>query len=228
MEIHWAKLRRHQSLLNWLRLGVRSPTRFRWLLTGLLLAVGLLGILWWPSTSTGHAALPFTTPDPVTAAWEKAKAAGSYHFTSDVTQVTIPLATLANVGRSSRSDTVRLEGQNNLRDQRLELTLWNDSGSVAAPNSGTSVKVENGQTFVRQGDGNWQLHDDAIESIAPQGDLMLYLTALRNVTALGQETRGPTGHAITCARYGFEIDAPRLAVYLPDQREAAARAQGDL
>jgi len=228
MDIHWAKRRYQQLLPNRLRFGVSSLKRFSWLLTGLFLAVGLLSTFWWPTISTGHAALPFTPPDPVTAAWEKAKAAGSYHFTSDVTQVTIPLATLANVGRSSRSDTLRLEGQNNLRDQRLELTLWNDSGSVAAPNSGTSVKIENGQTFVRQGDGDWQLHDNAIESIAPQGDLMIYFTALRNVTALGQETRGPNGRAITFARYGFEIDAPRFAVYLRDQMEAAARAKGEL
>ena len=53
-------------------------------------------------------------PDPVTAAWEQARAAGSYHFGSDVVQVTTPIATVANVGRTSREERLRLEGETNL------------------------------------------------------------------------------------------------------------------
>src|SRR5690349_4636698 len=97
---------------------------------GLLASLALLiAAFWWRPQLAGAAAhLP--APDPITAAWEKAKAAGSYHFTSDVLQKTIPLANLTNVGRTSHTDAFHLEGQNDLRHQKLELTLWNQGGSV--------------------------------------------------------------------------------------------------
>ena len=46
----------------------------------------LVGIRLWPTQS-----------DPVTSAWEAVRRAGSYHFSSDVTQLTLPTATLGNV-----------------------------------------------------------------------------------------------------------------------------------
>src|SRR5262249_4680892 len=95
-------------------------------------------------------------PDPVSAAWERTRAAGSYHFASDVIQETIPSATIANVGRSSRTDKLRLEGQADLRRSALELRLWQDGGSVLQDASGVGVKVEDGKTWVRQGAGEWQ------------------------------------------------------------------------
>lgn len=48
-------------------------------------------------------------PDPVMAAWAKAQAAGSYHFTSDVVQITMPTAKVTNVGRSSRTEELHLD-----------------------------------------------------------------------------------------------------------------------
>src|SRR4051794_2227439 len=68
--------------------------------------------------------------DPVTAAWERARAAGSYHFTADLVQVTTPSATIANVGRSSRTETLHLEGQSDLRTSSLETQIWSEGGSV--------------------------------------------------------------------------------------------------
>ncbi|MFN8440654.1 MAG: LamG-like jellyroll fold domain-containing protein [Caldilineaceae bacterium] len=200
------------------------------LITGLLVATGLSGIWGWPRLTSAATGLTIVTPEgnPVTAAWEKAKAAGSYHFTSDVTQVTIPLPSLDNVGRSSRSENLHMEGQNDLRAQQMDLTLWSDSGSVSDPASGVGIKIDKGQTFVRQGTGEWQPRADAIGAIAPQGDLLSYLTALRNVTFEGEERRGSAGHAITFRRYSFEIDGPRFAIHMRDQMEATARTSGEL
>lgn len=89
--------------------------------------------------------------DPVTAAWEAARAAGSYHFTSDVTQMTLPTASIANVGRSSRTEKLYLAGQNDLATERMELTLWSEGGSALNAASGLSIRSEQGKTFARRG-----------------------------------------------------------------------------
>ena len=50
-------------------------------------------------------------PDGLQAAWNRARSAGSYHFTSDIVQVTTPGATIANVGKRSHEERLRLEGR---------------------------------------------------------------------------------------------------------------------
>ncbi|MBP7962071.1 MAG: hypothetical protein KBG20_01160 [Caldilineaceae bacterium] len=44
------------------------------------------------------------------AAWARVRAEGAYRFTSEVTQTTSPTASVRNVGRTSRSDQLYLEG----------------------------------------------------------------------------------------------------------------------
>lgn len=162
--------------------------------------------------------------DPVTAAWEKARTAGGYHFTSDVTQMTIPLATLTNVGRTSRTEKLYLEGQNDLHTQTLEMTLWSDGGSVLQAESGLSVRTANGKTFARRGADDWKEIDDFTGTLAPQGDFMAYLAAIQNVQAEPLEQRG----GINFTRYTFQIDSERFAAYLHQQTEATLRARGAL
>lgn len=163
-------------------------------------------------------------PDPVTAAWERARATGSYNFTSDVTQVTLPLATITNVGRTSRTDRFYLKGQNDLAAARMEMTLWSEGGSVLQAESGVSIRSEGGKTYARRGDADWEVIDDVTGSIAPQGDFMNYLAALKNIEAQPTETRG----GVNFTRYTFEIDSPRFAVYMHRQMEATLRARGEL
>ena len=188
----------------------------------LVIAVLLSGVL------IGMALLPAWTraaaPDPVTAAWQRAKAAGNYRFTSDITQVTLPLATVANVGHTSRTDQLHLEGQNDLRARQMAFTLWSDGGNVLQAESGVSVRMEDGQTYARRGAGAWEIVDDMAGAIAPQGDFMSFLAAVKDVTAQPAEQRG----GITFTRYTFQIDSPRLALYLHEQTVAALRARGEL
>lgn len=189
----------------------------RWILA--LCAVGaLLG--WMAHPSMTNAA----TVDPVTAAWERARAAGSYHFTSDVTQMTLPLATLTNVGRASRTEKLYLEGQNDLKAEKMELTLWSDEGGVLNAASGLSIRSEGGKNFARRGEGEWQEIDDFTGSIAPQGDFMSYLAAVKDVQPQPAESRG----GIRFTRYTFTIDSPRFAAYMRQQMETALRARGEL
>ena len=50
----------------------------------------------------------------VRAAWQRAQEAGVYGFSTEIVQKTYPAPALVNVGRSSRKDTIYLEGQTNL------------------------------------------------------------------------------------------------------------------
>jgi hypothetical protein len=171
-----------------------------------------------------HRALSAVQTDPVTAAWEKARAAGSYRFASTITQKTIPIATIANVGRASRSDDLYLEGQTDLRANVMDLSLWSEGGSILDSQSSISVRMENGRTLVRRGAGEWEEVDSFTEAFAPHGDFLTYLTALRNIQAHPPEQR----NGLPFTRYSFEIDSPAFALYMRDQMEAAMRAKGEL
>ncbi|RIK30050.1 MAG: hypothetical protein DCC55_37550, partial [Chloroflexi bacterium] len=162
--------------------------------------------------------------DPILAAWEQARAAGSYQFSSDILQVTAPSARITNVGRSSRTEQFHLQGQSDLRNARLEMQLWSQEGSLLDDASAPAVRVENGNTFIRQGGGEWQQSEDMSGVIAPQGDFMAYLSAVRNVTAGEPELRAD----IAFTRYRFELDGPIFAAYVRDQIEAAMRQKGEL
>ena len=195
---------------------------------GVLLAtvcvVGLLAAFWWPNLTHAAGHLTNSATDPVTVAWQKVKAAGSYHFTSDVLQKTIPVASLTNVGRSSHTDALHLEGQNDLRNQALELTLWNQGGSVLNAASGVSMRTEKGKTFTRRGNEAWQETDNQTDAFAPQGDFLGYLAAIRNVGPGVHETR----NGVSFTRYTFALDGPAFANYMHEQLTAAMRAKGEL
>ncbi len=205
----------------------RWATRWAILCAGLAMGLGALWLI--APTAVVSAYLPATrqpaqTTAPVTAAWEKARAAGSYQFTSDVTQVTLPVASLTNIGRTSRTDKLYLEGQNDLLDAKMELTLWSEGGSVLQAESGLSIRTEAGKTFARRGSSEWEEIEDFTGTLAPQGDFLAYLAAIKDVQAHPSEAR----NGIAFTRYTFTIDSPRFATYMHEQMQAAMRARGEL
>jgi hypothetical protein len=158
-------------------------------------------------------------PDPVSAAWERAREAGSYHFAGDLLQVTTPSSTVANVGRTSQTDQLHLEGQIKLREQLAEMQLWAQDGTVLQTQNGIGVRVERGKTYVREGSGAWQERSGFADGFAPQGDVMAYLTAARDVAAHAPETRA----GVTFTRLTFRLDGPAFGAYMRDQMEQALR-----
>jgi len=172
---------------------------------------------------------PSNTPQvAVQNAWQMAHAAGSYQFDGDVTQVTLPTARITNVGRSSKSTQMHIEGKTDVRQNSLELQLWTNSGSVGTPNNADSigVKVEEGKAYLRQGaTGEWKENKDfSLDGLAPNGDFMAFLHAMRDVQAHPPETKA----GISFTRYSFQIDGPVFATFMRDQMEAAMRAKGEL
>lgn len=170
---------------------------------------------------------PASAHAAIQAAWQQARESGSYRFDGDITQLTLPNVSVVNVGRSSRTEVLHIEGQSDLKTNALELQIWNRGGSVLVPSSGVGIKVANGKTYTRQGsqDQDWKL-DEALsmDGIAPQGDFMAYLNAMRDVQAQAPEVRG----GIHFTRYTFAVDGPLFADYMREQLESAMRAKGEL
>ena len=189
---------------------------------GLLLLISVAG-----RPQLARAAHP---DDPVAAAWEKARAAGAYHFAGDVTQTTIPSPTIANVGRTSRVQMLHLRGRTDLRRQTVEMQLWANGGSVLSDEGSLGLKVENGKSFVRSqgpaGWGDWQEADGAFDGFAPDGDFLAYLAAVRDIQAHAPETHTIAGRTVTFTRYSFTLDGPAYAASMRDSMEEALRARG--
>ncbi len=173
----------------------------------------------------------------IEAAWQRAREAGSYRFAADVVQTTVPLPTVTNVGRQSKRDALRIEGQTNLPDQTMRLTLWSQGGSVLNAESGVEVRVEGDRAFARQGAEPWQEVNDFTGLFAPEGDFLAYLAAARDAINQGTETRtlpprvgGDRGGAgeVTFTRYTFEINGPGFAAYLRDQLQQHLTETGEL
>lgn len=157
--------------------------------------------------------------NPVAAALTRAREAGSYSFSGDMRQVTTPSSTVANVGRAGQTDQLYLEGQIELDEQRAEMRLWAQDGSVLQDQSSLGVRVEGGKTLIREGAGAWQERPGFADGIAPAGDLMAYLAAARDIQAHSPEARA----GVTFTRLTFRLDGPALAAYLREQLDRALR-----
>ncbi|MCP4164656.1 MAG: LamG domain-containing protein [Chloroflexi bacterium] len=190
------------------------------ILTALLGSLGAQTLLQATSDGADDATLA------VEQAWQRVQERGSYSFSSDIVQTAIPEATLANIGRSSSSERLRLEGETNLREESMDLTLWSEGGggSMLVPASGLQVQVADGETRVRRGNGAWEKQDGLVDGYAPQGDFLAYLTAMRDVNADEPETRA----GVTFTRYNFTIDGPAFADYARMQLQRTLQARGEL
>lgn len=197
-------------------------------LAAIVLAVVILaapGVSW----GWGDAHLPFSALSAergVTDAWQRAQRADEFRFKTNVAQTTHPAPALANVGHSSREDSVHVEGRLQRADQRIQMRVW--QGAAWEDGDGVEMRVEGDKTYGRAPNGEWREVDSVADAFAPGQDALAYLAGARNLTSLGTETRAlPTGD-VTFTRYGFDVDGPALAAYLRDRLEDQLRARGKL
>ncbi|MEM7129936.1 MAG: LamG-like jellyroll fold domain-containing protein [Chloroflexota bacterium] len=171
-------------------------------------------------TTTEH----FTARQAMKQAWERVQDAGTYTFSADIVQRSIPTLSVANVGQRSRQYAYYLEGDTNLPDEQLRLKLWTQNGSVLDPDSATEIEVDGEQARARRGKGAWETIDNFTGFFAPEGDFLTYLVAAKAIQEHGQETR----NGITFTRYTFEIDGPRYARHVHQQLTEQLRSSGEL
>ncbi len=196
-------------------------SRFRW--------VFVLLILLLVSYPVVTSAQQRSDTDAVMDAWKQARSLGSYHFSAEIRQTTIPLPTVSNVGRSSVQDDVYLEGENDPHTQSMHMTLWDHGGSVLASGSGTELRLDGEHALVRRGDGEWQeLKDFEGGFWGTEGDFMAFLAAAKDIVAQGQETRQIANAQVTFSRYTFRVDGRSYASYVRDQLEEQLAREGSL
>jgi hypothetical protein len=193
----------------------RSRPVFRFFVAALLVVLAAISLLQF-STSLAS--------DPLWAAWQQAQAHGSYQFSSDVVQRRTPAASVTNIGRTSSEDRMYLEGRADLHAHELDLRLWSSTGSVAQQSSALEVQVARGQTRVRQAGGAWQELPGLTDTLAPQGDALIYLRAARDLSPPEQIVQGGANFT----RYRFTIHGPTLAALLRIEQERALRERGEL
>ncbi|MBN1180206.1 MAG: tandem-95 repeat protein [Anaerolineae bacterium] len=193
-------------------------------------------------------ALQADAPSPeqvVQRAWRLAQEANTYRFATEIVQTTYPAPTLVNVGRSTREATLYMEGQADLPNRTLLMTLWQNGGSVLNPSDGIQVRIEGDRAYGRQAGGPWEEVDDFSGAFAPANDLMAYLAGAHDIRKLGTETiqsppEAQTGQdnasshlvplppSLSYTRYAFEVDGPAFAHHLRDQMERHLREKGEL
>jgi Ni/Co efflux regulator RcnB len=196
-------------------------------------ALLLLGVASVPQSPAPEAE---TLPSPeqaVQRAWRLAQESGAYHFTTEIVQTTDPAPTLANVGRSSRRETLTIEGQTNLPERELLMTLRSGAGSALDRSDAVEVRVAGDRAYGRIAGETWEEMDNFSDAFAPANDLMAYLAGEKNVRRLGtelQEVPSPDGaqEIVRFTRYSFDMDGPAFASYLRDQLEDYLREAGEL
>ena len=205
------------------------PFRIRWiapvlLATLLLAAVALFAAM----AGGGSLSQAFAAPDQarstVMTAWRQVQDVGAYQFSSDIQQEIIPLATAGNVGRSSKTQRLYMEGETDLAAQTLQLAVWSQGGSVMDASSAAQIKVEGDKAFARQGEGEWQETENFTGGFAPGGDFLTFLEAATNI----QLADAAAGDANGLTRYTFDIDGPSYARYLRDNMQQELAAKGVL
>ena len=179
-------------------------------------------------------AAPSLSPQQVVQrAWQRAQEVGVYHFATDIAQTTYPAPRLTNVGRSSRQETLHIEGETDLPARTMQMALWQGGGSVLNPRDGVEVRIEGDQAYGREIGGLWQEVDDFSGAFAPGNDLLAYLAGAKNVRLVGTETvtipdQGDTQYAIRNTKYAFDVDGPAFEDYIHDQLERHLIEKGEL
>ncbi|MGD9100839.1 MAG: hypothetical protein PVF45_10205, partial [Anaerolineae bacterium] len=186
--------------------------------TLIILSLLVLMLLIYPAARTS------AQSSGVQAAWERAQQAGAYDFGADITQTTLPLPTVTNIGRTSLQDKMRLEGETNLPERTMHLRLWSQGGSVLQAESSAELRVEGERAFMRKGAEEWEEVENFTSGFAPQGDLTAFLSAARDVVEQGVETRA----GVTFTRYTFRVDGKGFAIYLRDQFQKRLAEAGTL
>jgi len=154
---------------------------------------------------------------PLEAAWTRARAEGSYHFLSEVVQVTTPSATVANAGKTDRKQTLHLEGDSDVAASAMELRISTDATSSLAGAAGLGIRVVDGVTYQRSGGGEWVASSAVTDGLAPSGDFMSYLRTARDIAEAGTEQLA--GQTVT--KYVFSVDGDAFAAATTSQLESA-------
>ena len=153
---------------------------------------------------------PASASGEVDQVWRNVQQSDSYAFTASIENKTIPLPTVSNIGRFSKTDTLYLEGENNLRDEELLLALWGGGVNVLDESSAYQLRLADGKVETRIGDGAWEAGDELNVGFAPGGDFLAFLDVATDVQVVAESATDVTPDA-SYTIYQFNVDGPTYA-----------------
>lgn len=160
--------------------------------------------------------------------WQQVRTAGAYEFTADITQQVVPVASITNIGRSSRPQELHIEGRTDLRSQELAMTLWSQGGNVLDSASGIELKTANGRLMARRAGSDWQEISNFTDGIMPGGDFTTFLAGAVDLKAVDGDTDHVIRNSQLVTRYTYRIDGPTFAKHLREQTRQQMVRRGEL
>ena len=120
---------------------------------------------------------PLADSDPLQDAWERAREASSYKFTTDVEQNLIPRPIPEMIGQTDERVDMRIEGQVTLPDQvRMEIRF--EGGGLDVP---PLALVRDGPETYLLKEGERVPVENPVGLASPTSDYLSYLAAAENV-----------------------------------------------
>lgn len=165
---------------------------------------------------------PIISPNPVVAAWQRAQQHGSYRFAATIEQRTLPIASAQSIGTRSHTERWLLDGTARPPAGALDLRIAGEGDSTLS--SATELQIDRDGARARQGDGPWEPIESPADAFAPEGDLLAYLAAARDLRPLGAETRS----GISFTRYAYNLDGPVFAAQMRDRLARQLTSAGKL
>ena len=188
-----------------------------------VLSLFVLSLLVKPTPILGKAPSP---EESVQTAWQNAQKAGLYHYSTELIQTTYPAPMVANVGRTAQEDYLYIDGQTDLPNGEMLMTLWGANGSPATGKNGVEIRVKGREAYGRNVGEEWQKINNFSGAFAPDQDLLAYLAGAKNVRLVEQTDSNLIGIQLT--QYAFDLDGPQLGRFVRDQLEQSLREEGKL
>lgn len=147
-----------------------------------------------------------------------------YRFVSRVDQITHPLPTLANVGLSSESSSVLVEGMVDQRTDQVELHISEQNGHMLDGLRQVELRIAEGQVWGRVQGQDWQALDPDQALDRATNNPSAFLHAARNVQAAGTEVRLGQVYQVL----SFELDSVVWAEAMRQALQSEMVRRGEL
>ncbi|MCB0063538.1 MAG: hypothetical protein KDE19_15555, partial [Caldilineaceae bacterium] len=146
-----------------------------------LLLLALLFYQWSTGSAVGASSAAPADAERVAQVWNNVRNSQRYAFSANVESKSIPLPTAGNIGRFSKTDSLYVEGSNDLEQSSLQMALWGGGISVADRSNAYQVRVQDGTYQTRVGEGEWQTSRDQAVAFAPEGNFLAFLEMAKNI-----------------------------------------------
>ena len=161
-----------------------------------------------------------TAADAVQSAWDLAKDAATYHYTSDIKQTTYPAPAIENIGKPPRVDNFLAIGEFDQIAEKMSLELTTqDKQWVEVEIDGLEAR---GRTSV---DGEWESLGSLDEFLIPGGDPLGFLAGATYIKALpATNSNGDESLSL----YAFSFSGYQFGRFITDEVTQKLIASGTL